>query len=125
MDQAAPFQCSTSVWMTLLPPGISKKVLPTAQQSEAEVHVTPKRRLYSVALVLGEVTMDHAVPFQCSMSVWETTAWSKYSPTAQQSEAEVHVTPSSRLSSVVLVLGEVTKDQAAPFQCATNVWKWG
>src|SRR5262245_66319777 len=124
MDQAAPFQCSTSVWMTLLPPGISKKVLPTAQQSEAEVHVTPSRRLYSVALVLGEVTMDHAVPFQCSMSVWETTAWSKYSPTAQQSEAEVHVTPSRRLCSAVLVLGEGTQEQADPVQCAKNGGRW-
>ncbi len=65
MDQAAPFQCSTSVW------GEEKSVLywPTAQQSEAEVHVTPRSSLSCLVLALGEVTMDHLVPFQCSMSV--------------------------------------------------------
>ena len=87
------------------------------------MHVTPESTFSCVALVLGEVTMDHAVPFQCSVSVWETLASSQYPPTAQQSDAEEHVTPSSRLGCVVLVLGEVTKDQAAPFQCAANVWK--
>src|SRR5207248_11522315 len=123
MDQAAPFQCSTSVWMTLSPPGLVKKVWPTAQQSEAELHVTPKRRLDSVTLVLGEVTMDHAVPFQCSVSVWETLASSQYPPTAQQSDAEEHVTPSSRLGCVVLVLSMVKKDQAACLTCAGSVGK--
>src|SRR5205814_1836523 len=62
MDQAAPFQCSTSVW------GEEKSVLywPTAQQSEAEVHVTPESTFSCVALVLGEVTMDHASPLGAS-----------------------------------------------------------
>src|SRR5437762_13864866 len=96
MDQAAPFQCSTSVWMTLSPPGLVKKVLPTAQQSEAELHVTPKRRLDSVTLVLGEVTMDQAAPFQCSMTVWETKAARQYAETGQRSDAERHGTPRSR-----------------------------
>src|SRR5947207_12562353 len=49
--------------------------------------------------------MDHVVPFQCSMSV---------PPTAQQSDAEVHVTSERKLSCVALVLGELTMDQAAP-----------
>src|SRR5437762_2839880 len=121
MDQAAPFQCSTSVWMTLSPPRLVKKVWPTAQQSEAELHVTPKRRLDSVTLVLGEVTMDHAVPFQCSVSVWETLASSQYPPTAQQSDAEEHVTPASRLACGGLALGEVTMDHLVPFQCSMSV----
>ena len=63
--------------------------------------------------MLGEVTMDHVVPFQCSMSV---------PPTAQQSDAEVHVTSERKLSCVVLALGELTMDHAVPFQCSISVW---
>ena len=65
----------------------------------------------------GEVTMDHAVPFQCSISVW--LPWS---PTAQQSDAEEHVTSERKLSCVVLALGELTMDHAVPFQCSISVW---
>lgn len=43
---------------------------PTAQQFDAEVHVTSLRKLSCAALALGEVMMDHALPFQRSMSVW-------------------------------------------------------
>jgi hypothetical protein len=39
---------------------------PTAQQSDAEAHVTPERLLEPL---LGELTIDHDMPFQRSMSV--------------------------------------------------------
>jgi hypothetical protein len=42
--------------------------LPTAQQSDADPHVTPKRTLDRV-LVLGELTMAHEVPSQRSIRV--------------------------------------------------------
>jgi hypothetical protein len=42
---------------------------PTAQQSDADTQVTPERKLLCVAEVLGELTMVHEVPSQCSMSV--------------------------------------------------------
>jgi hypothetical protein len=52
-----------SVWSTSTLPMLYR---PTAQQSDAEVHVTPQRKLCSVALVLGELTMDHAGPVGAS-----------------------------------------------------------
>src|SRR5438093_4193244 len=61
--------------------------------------------------------MDHAVPFQCSMSVRSKECW----PTTQQSDAEAHVTSKRRLSCPVLVLGEVTMDHAVPFECRSSV----
>src|SRR5262249_37374119 len=111
MDHAVPFQCSISVW--------PKEYWPAAQQFDAEVHVTSRSWLSWVALVLGELTMDHAVPFQCSMNVWPRSPW-PWEPTAQQSEAEVHVTPLRPFHP--MALGEVTMDHAVPFQCSMSVW---
>src|SRR5436190_22233462 len=91
---------------------------PTAQQSDAEVHVTPKGTFSCVMLVK---TMDQAAPLQCSTSVWGEDKSVLYWPTAQQSEAEVHVTPRSWLSCLVLALGELTMDHVGPFQCWMSV----
>lgn len=68
-------QCSIRVW--LVP-------VPTAQQSKALVQATPARLL--VSGVLGVVTIDHVLPFQCSARPGEY-------PTAQQSEELVQATP--------------------------------
>src|SRR2546425_8346127 len=54
-------------------------------------------------LPLGEGTMDHEFPFQCSIRVGPLL------PTAQQSEADEHATALS-----TLLLGEVTIDQPGP-----------
>src|SRR5439155_807196 len=61
--------------------------------------------------------MLHAVPFQCSISVF--TEWLWY-PTAQTLLAEMAATP-DRLSDVP-VFGLATMLQLVPFQCSTNVW---
>jgi hypothetical protein len=45
---------------------------PTAQQSDAEAQATEVSRLFSVLARLGELTTDHAVPFQRSIKVWAT-----------------------------------------------------
>lgn len=67
--------CSIRVW--LVP-------VPTAQQSEALMQATPARLL--VSGVLGVVTIDHVLPFQCSARAGPY-------PTAQQSEAPMQATP--------------------------------
>src|ERR1700730_5266833 len=97
---------------------------PTAQQSDADAHVTPRRLLPCpgcVVLVLGELTMAHEVPFQCSTSVWSLLAWEK--PTDQQSAAgDIPGTLVRRLYTVVLVLGELTIAHEVPSQRSTSVW---
>src|SRR5262249_56183837 len=72
----------------------------------------------------GLATMLQAVPFQCSVSVWNTVPalveiWK--SPTAQTSLAEMAVTPLRWLFSVPS-LGLGTIAQFLPFQCSMNVW---
>ena len=59
--------------------------------------------------VLGEVTMVHELPSQCSMLL---------PPTAQQSDAEAQVTPLSG----PLVLGEVTMVHELPSHRSMSVW---
>jgi hypothetical protein len=61
------------------------------------VHLTALKELDCTALVLGEVTTDHAVPFQCSISACVGELYRSYDPTAQQSEARIHVTPLKEL----------------------------
>jgi hypothetical protein len=61
MAHADPSQCSTSVAFPL-------KELPTAQQSDADTHVTPSSTLASAG-GLGELTIAHKDPSQCSIRV--------------------------------------------------------
>src|SRR5205823_9741207 len=56
MAQDVPFQCSMRVRGAPLPATYE----PTAQQSDADTHVTPKR-LFCVALALGEVTINQSL----------------------------------------------------------------
>src|SRR6202043_2303081 len=86
IDQALPFQCSASV-------RFGPSLTPTAQQSEALTHATPRSWFAVSGLGLGVVTIDQALPFQCSASVSATKPLTKEEPTAQQSEALMHATP--------------------------------
>ena len=80
-----PSQCSISVWVWI-PSEV--RVEPTAQQSDADVHVTPRRSPAPV----DELTIDHEVPSQRSIRpFWEPKFHE--SPIAQHSDAEAHVTP--------------------------------
>jgi hypothetical protein len=59
MDQAVPFHCCARI-----PLGLE----PTAVHAESLAHETPLSMLCDVPEV-GVVTFDHAVPFQCAVSV--------------------------------------------------------
>src|SRR5262245_9081237 len=66
-DQALPFQCSVRVRSIGMAPLRSCRV-PTAQTSVADLAATPDR--VSLDAGLGLVTIDQAVPFQCSTRVF-------------------------------------------------------
>jgi hypothetical protein len=68
--------------------------------------------LNTAPLGLGESTIAHEVPFQCSMRLWRTVALTE-SPTAQQSEADVHVTALKSRAGIALAFGEGTIDHVA------------
>ena len=114
--QADPSQCSINVWSV---EPVSEK--PTLQHSVDDAQITPRRRFRSAEPVLGEETRLQVLPFQCSITVWSVVPLSAY-PTAQQSAAEVHVTPVSTLGVNELVLAEATIAHAEPFQCSVKVW---
>src|SRR5215472_17471775 len=62
---ALPFQCRISVRLEFWPP----KIVPTAQALVAEMAATPVRES-SNELTFGGRAIRHALPFQCSMSIW-------------------------------------------------------
>src|SRR4029077_1108074 len=63
-DHVLPFQCSVRVW-----PGVNCPFeYSPATQTSLPAPVAPQRRLVLVP-TLGLVTCDHALPFQCSVSV--------------------------------------------------------
>src|SRR4029077_9632067 len=103
-------------------PEIGSEEVPTAQQSDADTHVTPLRRLPCEASGMAEVTRAHEVPSQCSMSA--CSAPLKKAPTAQQSDADAHATPNRLLFCVAEVLAEVTSAHEVPSQCSMSVWAW-
>src|SRR2546430_3130138 len=99
--------------------------MPTAQQSDEIGHVTLYNKLNpSWVLSLGESTSIHAVPSQCSVRVNSTPLLiSIPPPTAQQSAADVHVTPyRAEFARVLLRSGEVTMVQEIPSQCSMRGW---
>src|SRR6266571_5143081 len=79
-DHCCPFQRSASVdsW----PPG---PYAPTAQALLTEKSRTDSRNESSVPPGLGEDVYDHAVPFQCAVSVFCFPAGVATHPTAQAS----------------------------------------
>ena len=60
------------------------------------------------------MTMDQALPFQCSARVWKAPLLLKELPTAQQSEVVMQATPERRLCCDAPGLGVVTLDQVSP-----------
>jgi hypothetical protein len=88
-DHVEPFQR----WMMVA--GVGLSTLPTAKQSP-EIHVTPLSALPVAPAGFGLATIDHAVPFQRSMSVliW---LFEPERPTAKQFVAERHETSWSSL----------------------------
>jgi hypothetical protein len=72
-----------------------------------------------VVLLFGDDTIDHELPFHCSIRVCCADA-AVYAPTAQQFDVEVQVTPFRRLSAVP-ALGDGIMAQDEPFQCSIRV----
>ena len=116
IDQATPFQRSTSVLELVAG---EPKYVPTAKQLVALVHETLSSRLLPVLVLLGLATIDHAVPFQRWMRVliWPSSKL----PTAKQFVALVHDTLLNRLEPVLDLLGLGTIDHVEPFQRSTRV----
>jgi hypothetical protein len=91
--------------------------VPTAQQSEADVHVTPYSKLHPSTGGTGTNVQDipsHRITSGRTVSV-------QLYPTAQQSDAETHVTSNSTLSRLVPSLGEGTIVHELPSHRRINV----
>jgi hypothetical protein len=85
---------------------------PTAQQSDAEVHVTLERTLLCPVTGSGELDTAQEFPSQRSIRVCPPL-----DPTAQHWDADRHVTPER----APLVMGEVAMIQEFPSQRSINV----
>jgi hypothetical protein len=70
--------------------------------------LTPSSTLYRVELGLGELTIVHALPSQCSMSVNSPLSVVAAYPTPHQSMLEGQLTPTSSLSCTGRVSAELT-----------------
>ena len=94
-DHDAPSQCSV-----IVAPSPPLMMFPTAQQSVEESQVMDFRKF--AELPSGEAFTDHALPFQCTVSVWmlDVEEGSVYEPTAQQSAEDMQVTFVSELIDV-------------------------
>jgi hypothetical protein len=84
-----PFQLSTTTCSPALE--LSTPDTPTAQQLDVETQVT-ELRLALETPRLGSDDWDHHVPFQCRARGAVAVVVDDVAPTAQQSEAETHVT---------------------------------
>ena len=113
MDHAVPFQCSASVWPSLL-------LLPTPVQLVALGHETPLRIVAVEPLGFGLATIVQLVPSQCSAKVCGASFVPPL-PTALQLVSLAHDTP-FRLGTVEPSgLGLVSIDHPVPLQCSTKV----
>jgi hypothetical protein len=87
--------------------------------ADAAEHEEPNSRLDDAPEV-GVATVDHAVPFQCSVSVPNRDAEANsQNPAAQQLAAWGQDTVSSALYAATL--GALTADHVVPFQCSISV----
>jgi hypothetical protein len=68
-------------------------LLPTAQHSLADAHVTADSSLVSDVCVLGESTIVHVSPSQRSTRVCQFTPVVSSRPTAQHCDGDTHETP--------------------------------
>src|SRR6266567_1186466 len=115
MLHRVPFQCSIRVRCMLL----LLVEVPTVQPSPVETVVTLLRKL-SCDPTFGLGTMLHRVPFQCSISVWNTPLLPTEAPTVQISFAETALA-SIRELKFDPGLGLGTTLHCVPFQCRINV----
>jgi hypothetical protein len=68
----------------------------------------------------GDVIIDHAVPFQCSIRVASDEPLVTEFPTAQQSDVNVQVTALRIALWAVGGVGDAVIDHALPFQCSMS-----
>ena len=119
MDHDEPFQRTIRACVS-----VPTRWLPTAQQSDADTHVTAASELFAVVLEFGEGIMDHDVPSHRSISVWYTLPLHT-DPTAQQSEADGHATASKELLvRSALTSGAVWIAHEVPSHRSINGWKF-
>jgi hypothetical protein len=87
MDQALPFQCSISGWLSMLPsPAVPFALSPTAHALLLLSSSTPASPA-CVPLGSGAGTRVQAVPSQCSARGWLSASAARNEPTAQPSVA--------------------------------------
>jgi hypothetical protein len=89
---------------------------PTATHRVALGHAIPPRR----PAVVPVGTIDHAVPFHCSIRRRSVPEEMRYHPTAKQFAGPEHATSWSVLVTEPVGLGAGTTDHDAPFQCSTS-----
>src|SRR5215472_9595030 len=98
IDQALPFQCSISGWLSMLPsPGEPFALSPTAHALPVLSSSTPASPAWR-PLGIGAGTRLQAVPSQCSTRGWPTALAARNEPTAQPSVALPMDTPANSLS---------------------------
>src|SRR5215831_19826016 len=113
-DQAVPSQCRVRATGTGMPPMVCCGACPLAQMSVALAALILSTEISPAGLV----TIDQAVPFQCSRTALLATlalvscTLLKPLPTAQALLAEIAVTPLSPVGSAVFAV--FTIDQAVP-----------
>ncbi len=106
--QLVPSQCSANVTM---PPAVAAS--PTAEQSEVVGHDTANSSAEEPA-GFGLATLDHAAPFQCSVSVFVAPEVVVYEPTAKQPIRGCTRDLRGRLCEACATSGAI--DHADPFQ---------
>jgi hypothetical protein len=93
---------------------------PVAMHTPDDTHETEPSWLPDPTL--GLVSIDHADPFQLSMSGCPVLpATLPDTPTALQRDEDAHETPFKMFTTFVEVLGDATIVQVAPFHCSTSV----
>jgi hypothetical protein len=97
--------------------------VPTAQQSEAELQATASNLFDMVVVVLGELTVDHELPFQRWIIVWSVPSSLMKLPTAQQLVTLVQATPYRKFCWPGSESGELTTAHVVPFHLRMRVWK--
>jgi hypothetical protein len=123
-DQLVPSQCSA---MGLAVNTVALfgefDAYPTAKQFVALEQDTPLSVTVVAPAGVGLATIDHVVPFHCSISVVDVSVVREAaaaSPTATQLVGLEHDTPSSSTNGSFRGVGLATIDQPVPFQRSIN-----
>src|SRR5580700_8610651 len=116
MVQSEPFQVSINVSERYE----GRSQLPTAVQSLVAVHEIPSREDRKPS-TFGDGTIDHVLPFQCSIRVAAVESLSFPAlPTASQELSATHVTAESPVTGLAAGSGRAVIVQVEPFQRSTN-----